>query len=182
MKWIAITLFSLLAVSCCHDDPIKNPTQTHIAILIVDENTRAFEGGKVYEYETHFTEYSLTVENVLATDFGYIKVFFNQNNNEMIYYATQIFMGQGQIHVPSPISPPDAFEQVMTSDFVMVPESAIELTNIGSGNPQDYWAVIQGLKLVRTALQASDSQIHYFRQSLDGEFTSYAKWIFIVKY
>jgi|GEM_PF-6128563 len=49
MKWIAITLFSLLAVSCCHDDPIKNPTQTHIAILIVDENTRAFEGGKVYE-------------------------------------------------------------------------------------------------------------------------------------
>lgn len=94
MKWIAITLFSLLAVSCCHDDQIKNPTQTHIAILIVDENTRAFEGGKVYEYETHFTEYSLTVENVLATDFGYIKVFFNQNNNEMIYYATQIFMGQ----------------------------------------------------------------------------------------
>ena len=188
MKHFVLMIGCLLCAfiyGCDLNDDHTSPSlesQGWISVLIVDEASNIFLGGKIYDYADSFSSYNLEVENVEAADAGYVKLFFQENSNEIIYYASQIFMGNGQIIIPNPLTPANQFDHVLTTDYVFFPESAIELTNLGAGNVENLWGSIQGLQLVRTALQSPNSQIHYFRQSLDGGFTDDAKWIFIIKY
>jgi hypothetical protein len=184
MKKILVIFGGLLMGACCSSDDDLVPSQevqARIAVFIVEDSTHVFEGGKIYEFTEPLGSYNLLVENVSASDAGYIKVFL-QENKQLLYHATQIFMGNGEIVVPNPITPPDQFEYVITNDYVFMPESAVELTNLGADNAENYWGVIQGLKIVRAALQMPDSKIHYFKQDLDGGFSENTKWVFIIKY
>lgn len=186
MKHFALLIGGSLCAWMCgcveDDDPSPVEPDGKIILLVVDESSQTFEGGKIYNYAIPTSSDSLFVENVPATDAGYIKVLYPENNDEVIYYASQIFMGNGQIIIPNPLVPANQFEHVLTADFMLMPESAIELTNIGAENVDYFWGAIQGLHVVRTSMQRADAQVYYFRQNLDGGFTDHAKWIFIIKY
>lgn len=176
---------SLCAWMCgCDDDDDYIPVepQNSIAVLIVDDASNNFQGGKIYNYQQNHATYNLQVENVPAADAGFIKVHYTEENH-LLYYATQIFMGSGEIIVPDPLIPAQDFEHVLTNDFVLMPTTAVELTNAPSpvGTAQQKWASIQGLQIVRNALSSGNSKVHYFKQSLDGGFTDNAKWVFIIK-
>lgn len=183
MKWIVKLICLFFVLGCCDDDDIvEDVINTRVAVLIVDEETKDFEGGKINNYDEVFDSYALEVENLAPNDAGYIKIYLKPFNNQLIYFASQIFMGSGEIFIPNPITPPHQFEYVITNDYRNIPDNAIELTNIGSVNVEYYWASIQGLRIVREALLSPNSQVHYFRQDLNAGIDSNAKWIFIVKY
>src|SRR5690606_20502500 len=183
MKWIVKLICLFFVLGCCDDDDIvEDVINTRVAVLIVDEETKIFEGGKINNYDEVFDTYALEVENIARSDAGYIKVYLKPFNNELIYYASQIFMGSGEILIPNPITPPNQFDFVLTNDYKNMPANATELTNIGASNAEDYWASIQGLRIVREALLSTNSEVHYFRQDLNAGIDSNAKWIFIVKY
>lgn len=182
MKWIVKLICLFFVLGCCGDESNKESIKSSVAVLIVDEESRNFEGGKINTYDEEFDTYALEVENIAPNDAGYIKVYLKSFNNQLIYYASQIFMGSGEILIPNPITPPNQFEYVITNDYRNIPDNAIELTNIGSVNVEYYWASIQGLRIVREALLSPNSQVHYFRQDLNAGIDSNAKWIFIVKY
>lgn len=182
MKWIGKFLCLIFLVGCCDDEINKESIKSRVAVLIVDEESRNFEGGKINTYDEKFDTYALEVENIAPNDAGYIKVYLKSFNNQLIYYASQIFMGSGEILIPNPITPPNQFDFVLTNDYKNMPANATELTNIGASNAEDYWASIQGLYIVREALLSTNSEVHYFRQDLDAGIDSNAKWIFIVKY
>ncbi len=169
---------------CGEDDDYPLPVEPDrfVTVLIVDDLTNNFEGGKIYHYNQIFPTYNLTVENVPPADVGYIKVHYIEGN-ELIYHATQIFMGSGEIIVPNPITLPQDFDRVLTEDFMALPNDAIELTNGPSptNKVQEKWAQIQSLEVVRYALQNNNSKVHYFRQVFDTGLVDNAKWIFIVK-
>ena len=173
----------LISSSCCsNDDNLLSSETNAISVLIVDETTNQFEGGKIYSYQTNYPTYNLQVENVPAADAGYIKVHYVEANEEL-YYASQIWMGMGEIIVPSPLTPPQDFERVLTNDYIALPNNAVELTN----GPTDIdevekrWVQIQGLKVVREALNQNNGQVHYFVQTLASGLTDTNKWVFIVK-
>lgn len=186
MKKLVLLLIATFALNaCCTGDdnvPIHEPISPYVAVLIVDDLTNNFEGGKVYHYDEHYPTYNLTVENVPPADIGYIKVHYTEGN-QLIYHATQIFMGSGEIIVPNPITPPQDFDRVLTEDFMALPNDAVELTNAPSpeGKAEEKWAQIQNLEVVRYALQNNNGKVHYFRQVFDSGLVENAKWIFIVK-
>lgn len=186
MKKLVLLLIAAFAVnSCCTGDdnvPIREPISPYVAVLIVDDLTNNFEGGKVYHYDEHYPTYNLTVENVPPADIGYIKVHYTEGN-QLIYHATQVFMGSGEIIVPKSITPPQDFDRVLTEDFMALPNDAVELTNAPSpeGKAEEKWAQIQNLEVVRYALQNNNGKVHYFRQVFDSGLVENAKWIFIVK-
>ena len=174
---------ALIGSSCCSNDDNLPPSETNaISVLIVDETTHTFEGGKIYNYQNDYPTYTLKVENVPPNDVGYIKVNYEEAD-ELLYHATQIWMGMGEIIVPSPLTPAQDFEHVLTNDYVSLPTYALELTN-GPSKIQEvekYWARIQGLKVVRDALQQNNTHVHYFVQNLSDGLTQTNKWVFIVK-
>lgn len=186
MKKLVLLLIATFALNaCCTGDDnvaIREPISPYVAFLIVDDLTNNFEGGKVYHFDEHYPTYNLTVENVLPADVGYIKVHYTEGN-QLIYHATQIFMGSGEIIVPNPITPPQDFDRVLTEDFYALPNDAVELTNAPSpeGKAEEKWAQIQNLEVVRYALQNNNGKVHYFRQVFDSGLVENAKWIFIVK-
>lgn len=186
MKKLVLLLIATFALNaCCTGDdniPIREPISPFVAVLIVDDLTNNFEGGKVYHYDEHYPTYNLTVENVPPADIGYIKVHYTEGN-QLIYHATQVFMGSGKIIVPNPITPPQDFYRVLTEDFMALPNDAVELTNAPSpeGKAEEKWAQIQNLEVVRYALQNNNGKVHYFRQVFDSGLVENAKWIFIVK-
>ncbi|WP_264561491.1 hypothetical protein [Flavobacterium sp. N2155] len=180
-----VAAFSFSA--CCtrlNDDlPTPEPRGSYVAVLIVDAITNNFEGGKIYHYNQEFSTYNLTVENVPPVDVGYIKVHYVEAN-QLIYHATQVFMGNGEIIVPNPLKPPQDFQSVLTEDFFAFPNDAVELTNAPSpeGKAEEKWAQIQNLEVIRNALQQNKGSIHYFKHITDtGGFVEHAKWVFIVK-
>ncbi len=183
-KLTLLIVGALISWSCCSfdDDVIPVEQGNRLSVLIVDDLTNNFEGGKVYHYNEQYPTYNLTVENVPPADVGYIKVNYVEGN-ELIYHATQIFMGSGEIIVPSSLTPPQEFERVLTEDFMALPDNAVELTNGPSptGKAQEKWASVQSLQIVRNSLRNSNGEVHYFRQVLDSGFVENAKWIFIVK-
>jgi len=164
------------------DDYVPSEPENMVSVLIVDDLTNNFEGGEVYHYNEHYPTYNLTVENVPPADVGYIKVHYTEGN-QLIYHATQVFMGSGEIIVPNPIMPPQDFGRVLTEDFMALPNDAVELTNAPSptGKAQEKWAQIQNLEVVRYALQNNTGKVHYFKQVFDSGLVENAKWIFIVK-
>lgn len=186
MKKLVLLLIATFALNaCCTGDdniPIPEPRSPYVAVLIVDDLTNNFEGGKVYHYDEHYPTYNLTVENVPPADIGYIKVHYTEGN-QLIYHATQVFMGSGKIIVPNPITPLQDFYRVFTEDFMALPNDAVELTNAPSpeGKAEEKWAQIQNLEVVRYALQNNNGKVHYFRQVFDSGLVENAKWIFIVK-
>ena len=187
MKKLVLLLIAAFALnSCCTgmDDgvPIPEPRSPYVAFLIVDDLTNNFEGGKIYIYNQQYPTYNLTVENVPPADVGYIKVHYTEGN-QLIYHATQVFMGSGEIIVPNPITPPQDFDRVLTEDFMALPNNAVELTNAPSpaGKALEKWAQIQNLEVVRYALQNNNGKVHYFRQVFDTGLVENAKWVFIVK-
>lgn len=167
---------------CGEDDDYPPPYEPGVTVLIVDDLTNNFEGGKIYMYNQQYPTYNLTVENVPPADVGYIKVHYTEGN-QLIYHATQIFMGSGEIIVPDPITPPQDFGRVLTEDFMALPNDAVELTNAPSptGKAQEKWAQIQNLEVVRYALQNNNGNVHYFKQVFDSGLVENAKWIFIIK-
>lgn len=154
-----------------------------IAVLIVDDATQTFEGGTVYYYNEQNGSFNLSVENIPAQDAGFIKVNFVEANH-LIYYATQIFNGNGQIIIPNPLLDSSHFERVLTNDFVTLPQTAIELTNGPSDitEVETKWSAIQSLQIVRWGMEHSNSKIYYFKQNLDGGFTANSKWVFILNF
>ena len=183
-KLVLLIVGALISWSCCSfdDDLIPVERGTFVNVLIVDDLTNNFEGGKIYRYNQQYPTYNLTVENVPPADVGYIKVHYTEGN-QLIYHATQVFMGSGEIIVPNPIAPPQDFDRVLTEDFMALPNDAVELTNAPSpaGKAQEKWAQIQNLEVVRYALQNNTGKVHYFRQVFDSGLVENAKWIFIVK-
>lgn len=187
MKKIVLLLVAAFSFSACctglNDDfPTPEPLGSYVAVIIVDDLTNNFEGGKIYHFDEQFPTYNLTVENVPPADIGYIKVHYTEGN-QLIYHATQVFMGSGKIIVPKSITPPQDFDRVLTEDFMALPNDAVELTNAPSpeGKAEEKWAQIQNLEVVRYALQNNNGKVHYFRQVFDSGLVENAKWIFIVK-
>lgn len=178
---------SLCAWFCCdpEDDGyyVDPEPIDRVAVLIVDDATNEFEGGAYYHYDQQYATYNLQVENVPATNAGYIKVAFVEGN-QLIYYATQIFNGNGQIIVPFPMKNPSYFDKVFTDDFVSLPESAVNLMNESALNEEvkTKWSAIQNLLTVRWAVGLENPKVHYFKQNLGGGFTENNKWVFIIKY
>lgn len=186
-KLVLLLIAAFALTACCTgmDDgvPIPEPRSPYVAVLIVDDITNNFEGGKVYQYNQQYPTYNLTVEDVSPADVGYIKIRYTEGN-ELLYHATQVFMASGEIIVPKPIIPPQDFERVLTEDFFALPNDAVELTNAPSpeGKAEEKWAQVQNLEVVRYALQKNKGKIHYFKHVIDtGGFVENAKWVFIVK-
>lgn len=183
MKHILSLLFlGWIFSGCCNDDVSPIVPENSITVLIVDETSNSFEGGKIYTYQNNYPTYNLQVENRPPADAGYIKVHYVEGN-EQLYYASQIWMGMGKIIVPSPLTPPHDFERTLTNDYVFLPDDAVELTNGPSDKEEveKYWAQIQGLKVVREALKQNNGHVHYFVQLLGAGLTDTNKWVFIVK-
>lgn len=167
---------------CGEDDDYVPQSPSHqIAILIVDDESNKFEGANFYHYFDQFTSYNLNVENIPADDVGYIQVDYIEGQ-QTIYKASQIFNGSGQIIVPDYLITADQFDYVNTNDFVSMPQSAIELTNGPTSHVDVKWSAIQSLQFVRSILYNNNYKIHYFKQNLNGGFTTNAKWVFIIKY
>lgn len=181
-KFLSLLFLGWICSGCCNDDVSPIAADNSIAVLIVDETTNRFEGGKIYTYQNRYPTYNLQVENKPPADVGYIKVHYVEGN-EQLYYATQIWMGMGEIIVPSPLTPPQNFERTLTNDYVALPNNAVELTNGPSDKTEveKYWAQIQGLKVVREALKQNGGQVHYFVQLFGTGLTDTNKWVFIVK-
>ncbi len=187
-KSIILMVFLPLCAWMCgcgeEDDFVEPVEQTDkIVVLIVDDATNMFEGGNIYNYNEQYNTFNLTVENLPAQDAGFIKVNFVEGN-QLIYYATQIFNGNGTIIIPNPIYDSSHFPPVLTNDYVSLPTTSIELTNGPSDltEVETKWSAIQNLETVRWGLQNTTSEVYYFKQNLDGGFTDNSKWIFILKY
>lgn len=182
MKNFICLLLTVWVLFSCDDGIYPEVKENTITVLIVDETTNRFEGGKIYTYKKNYPTYNLQVENRPPADAGYIKVHYAEGNQQL-YYASQIWMGMGEIIVPSPLTQPQDFERVLTNDYVFLPNNAVELTNGPSGKKQveKYWSQIQGLKVVRDAIKQNNGQVHYFGQVLGTGLTDTKKWVFIVK-
>lgn len=178
---------SLCASMCgCGEEddvaPIPYEPVDRVAVYVVDNATNKFEGGSYYFFNQVYPTFTLKVENIPANDVGYITVNFEEAN-KMIYYATQIFNGNGEIIVPKPFYDASYFDVLETEDFVAFPENAVELTNVGNKDEvYDKWAAIQKLRLVRMGMELENNKFYYFKQHLDGVEGESTKWIFISKY
>ena len=92
MKWIVKLICLFFILGCCDDDDIvEDVINTRVALLIVDEETKDFEGGKINNYDEVFDSYALEVENVAPNDAGYIKIYLKPFKSIDIFCFSNIY-------------------------------------------------------------------------------------------
>ena len=96
-----------------HEEPVYNK----ILMLIVDEQTNTFIGGKEMVFSQIEDSFTITYEYVSPGDFGYLKLFYKEID-ELLFHGTIFWMGTGEIIFPSDLLPPDQFDRVTTDDYV----------------------------------------------------------------
>jgi len=128
-----------------------------ILMLIVDEQTNTFIGGKEMEFSQIADSFTITYEYVSPGDFGYLKLFYKEID-ELLFHGTIFWMGTGEIIFPSDLLPPDQFDRVTTDDYV----SPNGFENIfDPDQTYDYgtvWNAVQSLVKAREYLYSNPHQ------------------------
>ena len=83
-KFLSLLFLGWICSGCCNDDVSPIAADNSIAVLIVDETTNRFEGGKIYTYQNRYPTYNLQVENKPPADAGYIKVHYVEGKRAVI--------------------------------------------------------------------------------------------------
>ena len=135
--------------------PISNG---NVLMLKVDYLTNTFEGGYEFAFDNVPNSFTIRREYQSPGDFGYIKFFYDEIN-EMLFYGTIIWMGEGQIYFPQNILPASAFDFTFL-DNIVFPN---DFENIGAYPPtnSDYtnvWLSVENLAKVRDYLIANPEQ------------------------
>ena len=138
----------------------SNPTISdgNVLMLKVDYLTNTFEGGYEFSFNNVPNNFTVVKEYMSPGDFGYVKYFYDEIN-EMLFYGTIIWMGEGQIYYPENILPASAFDLTSWTDIIY--PNGFE--NIGEQyNPNmDYtnvWLSVQNLAKVRYYLVTNPNQ------------------------
>lgn len=164
MKKILIGAMCLLSLVACNKRnthcSVPEPSDNKVLLLKVDYLTGVFEEGKELSFpQTTATTFTTTVIDTPATDFGSIKIMYDEVN-QPIFYGTITWMGLGYRSIPQSLSPATSFTHVLTNDFV-TPANGYDYLYANYMPAQNYdqaWANVQGLHVVRAYLTANPTQ------------------------
>lgn len=151
---ILILILSLIIILGCSKDKVAG---SHIELLFVDYQTNQFEGGAGFNFNIPLgssDSIDLIKEYKEPGDFGSITFYYNNSSN-VIFKGDIIWMGKGELHTPSSISPVNSYATTNvaiptpnSSDFqVLHPYyDSIPFTSI--------WNAIDELEIVNQSLSS----------------------------
>jgi hypothetical protein len=196
MKWMLV-LMLLPLVAACNDhattppDPVNErwvlrSDSVNFAILIVNYDTYAFEGGTLSYYDScvgcTLDSLPMLIVREPALDFGSI-LFSYLPTADTLFAATIVWNGQGHIQYPHAFAPPDSFATLTRSvvqpadverfqcETHFHPEAMVAATD-------SVWSVINSLDLVHAFASESYRVGYYLYAPTVGMFDSRrAKWV-----
>jgi len=149
-----------------------------LGVLLLDYNSCVFEGAVVYHYPPCAPclddSLPLSVEYHPPGDFGDIR-FTYLPNGDTVFYGTIIWMGTGQMEVPTGVLPPDQFAR--SAGDAPYPER-VQCFLCNQDPPTAIWNAISSLDLVK-AFQGPSLRVGVYRYGpRTGMFDpAVAKWV-----
>ncbi len=185
-KLLLLSLF-LILISCSrnNESPIEEdevtPKANKVLMLKVDLNTKTFEGGKEFTFDTQSETFTITNDYKSPNDFGYLKLTYKEIN-QPLFDGGIVWMGLGEMNYPTNLLSASQFEKVIEQN-VISPKNGFE--NIFNPSNTDLnisaaWLSIQNLKIVREYLKSNpDQKVKFFLYTPSVGVGDPAEWDYI---
>ena len=189
MKRLVLLGLALITMGCDSEDGSQWAIHTdslNFAVLIVNFDTYAFEGGTLTYYppcdNCASDSLPMSIEVEGASDFGRVQFTYTATG-DTLFAATTIWMGQGSIQYPHTFDSPESFGT--RTAYISQPQD-VERFQSETGFSTDFmqaatdsvWSVLSSLDIVH-AFAESQFRIGYFLYPPTvGSFDPHsAKWI-----
>lgn len=183
-----LLIYALLLFTACSkknnvtEDVVEPDPVNKVLILQVDYTTNKLIGGRELSFKKQTSTFTLIAKKQPPTDFGSIKLYYNELN-ELIFYGTAVFMGKGKIIFPKHFSPASDFE-TNASVSTPLPYAGFEVikeSSFGNTNP---WDAVKHLNLVKKYMKLNPKQkvkLLYYNPTAGLDAMKWGQWIIILK-
>ena len=192
--WVAI---SVLLTSSCGDNPCQSespiraerqmaPGYMNLAVLVLDFQTYAFEGGNLSYYRPcdGSCPDSLPFDAEFRNTWDFASVLFRHSvTGDTLFEASVIWMGHGRIKHPATFAPPDSFRVLdQEIDQPSDPERFQFYPRLGweelIARTDSAWVAVSALDITHCFAEEPFRVGYYFYAPTVGLFDpSVAKWI-----
>lgn len=182
--FFALVVGAAALISCTKKENNFQPAENQVLLLKVDYLSNRFEEGRVLPFSASTTTFTTQVIDTPPTDFGSIKVMY-QELNEPIFYGTIHWMGLGERRYPEVMVDESYFDNVLTEDLRM-PLNGFEEIYIHdtTSSYSQAWQEVQKLVVVRQFLESNPNEkvrVFLYTPSVGVGNPNDWDWYFILK-